>query len=240
LKGRSKGGKHRAKIRQILASNLDPAEKLRLIVEEMRLVDKENIREAVMMLTPEEREELDRRARNGEEVVPGGAGGKSLEAQINRAEGRRRICPLEPRNPKLPISRDLGASSSSPSSSSCWLSWVFNNERAICLCSLILRQPVDDSSRAGAGFQKVGAKVGSMQACSGRSRLRIWILQRSSGGYWKRCDLSTKRMSVWQCLCSHPKRERSLTEELVMERSSYLEGLGARLWKPKSSLLKVR
>jgi hypothetical protein len=86
---------YEAKIREILASNLDPVEKLRLIVEEMRLVDKENIGEAVMMLTPEEREELDRRARNGEEVVPGGAGGKSLEAQIHLAEGRR-ICPLEP------------------------------------------------------------------------------------------------------------------------------------------------
>ncbi len=137
-----------AKIREILASNLDPVEKLRLIVEEMRLVDKENIREAVMMLTPEEREEFDRRARNGEEVVPGGAGGKSLEAQINRAEGRRRICPLEPRNPKLPTSRDLGASSSSPSSSSCWLSWVFDSERAICLCSLILLVPVLGSRRS--------------------------------------------------------------------------------------------
>ncbi len=87
---------YEAKIREILASNLDPVEKLRLIVEEMRFVDKENIREAVMMLTPEEREDLDRRARNGEEVVPGGAGGKSLEAQIHLAEGRRRICPLEP------------------------------------------------------------------------------------------------------------------------------------------------
>lgn len=87
---------YEAKIREILASNLDPVEKLRLIVEEMRFVDKENIREALMMLTPEEREDLDRRARNGEEVVPGGAGGKSLEAQIHLAEGRRRICPLEP------------------------------------------------------------------------------------------------------------------------------------------------
>ncbi|CAM6050847.1 unnamed protein product [Sphagnum compactum] len=40
------------------------------------------------MLSPEEREELDRRARAGEVVVPGGTGGKSLEAQIHLAEGR--------------------------------------------------------------------------------------------------------------------------------------------------------
>jgi hypothetical protein len=53
---------NKEKIKEILASNLDPAEKLRLIVEEQRLVDKENVREAVAMLTPEEREELDRRA----------------------------------------------------------------------------------------------------------------------------------------------------------------------------------
>jgi hypothetical protein len=78
---------NKGKIKEILASNLDPAEKLRLIVEEQRLVDKENVREAVMMLSPEEREELDRRARAGEVVVPGGTGGKSLEAQIHLAEG---------------------------------------------------------------------------------------------------------------------------------------------------------
>ncbi len=78
---------NKAKIQEILASNLDPAEKLRLIVEEQRIVDKENVREAVAMLTPEEREELNRRAREGEVVVPGGTGGKSLEAQIHLAEG---------------------------------------------------------------------------------------------------------------------------------------------------------
>mgnify|MGYP002775555186 CR=1 FL=1 len=33
------------------------------------------------------REELDRRARSGETVVPGGTGGKSLEAQEHLAEG---------------------------------------------------------------------------------------------------------------------------------------------------------
>ncbi|CAM6034851.1 unnamed protein product [Sphagnum compactum] len=79
---------NKAKIQEILASNLDPAEKLRLIVEEQRIVDKENVREAVEMLTPEEREELNRRAHEGEVVIPGGTGGKSLEAQIHLAEGR--------------------------------------------------------------------------------------------------------------------------------------------------------
>jgi hypothetical protein len=72
---------------------MDPAEKLRLIVEEMRLVDKENIREAV------EIEELERRATQGEVVIPGGTGGKSLEAQIQLAEGKETIvlsnCPID-------------------------------------------------------------------------------------------------------------------------------------------------
>ncbi|KMZ70774.1 Small hydrophilic plant seed protein [Zostera marina] len=36
------------------------------------------------------RSELDQRARKGETVVPGGAGGKSLEAQEHLAEGRIR------------------------------------------------------------------------------------------------------------------------------------------------------
>lgn len=88
--GRSKGGKHSGRMRQILMSMMDPAEKLRLIVEEMRLVDKENIREAVEMLHPLEIEELERRASQGEVVIPGGTGGKSLEAQIQLAEGRSR------------------------------------------------------------------------------------------------------------------------------------------------------
>ncbi|GLT55705.1 hypothetical protein SLA2020_288010 [Shorea laevis] len=35
----------------------------------------------------QDREELDGRARNGEVVVPGGTGGKSLEAQEHLAEG---------------------------------------------------------------------------------------------------------------------------------------------------------
>ena len=35
----------------------------------------------------ESREELDEKARHGETVVPGGTGGKSLEAQEHLAEG---------------------------------------------------------------------------------------------------------------------------------------------------------
>ncbi|OWM69944.1 late embryogenesis abundant protein B19.1A [Punica granatum] len=42
------------------------------------------------MASKQEREELDRRARQGETVVPGGTGGKSLEAQEHLAEGRSR------------------------------------------------------------------------------------------------------------------------------------------------------
>ncbi|CAL1378701.1 unnamed protein product [Linum trigynum] len=38
----------------------------------------------------ESRAELDERARQGETVVPGGTGGKSLEAQEHLAEGRSR------------------------------------------------------------------------------------------------------------------------------------------------------
>ena len=38
----------------------------------------------------QERSQLDRKAREGETVVPGGTGGKSLEAQQNLAEGRSR------------------------------------------------------------------------------------------------------------------------------------------------------
>ncbi|EYU26680.1 hypothetical protein MIMGU_mgv1a020721mg [Erythranthe guttata] len=38
----------------------------------------------------EERAKLDERARQGETVVPGGTGGKSLEAQEHLAEGRSR------------------------------------------------------------------------------------------------------------------------------------------------------
>ncbi|KAK3407841.1 em-like protein GEA6 [Eucalyptus grandis] len=40
------------------------------------------------MASRQEREELDRRAKEGETVVPGGTGGKSLEAQEHLAEGR--------------------------------------------------------------------------------------------------------------------------------------------------------
>ncbi|KAK9168098.1 hypothetical protein Syun_000238 [Stephania yunnanensis] len=42
------------------------------------------------MSNEQERAELDRRARQGETVVPGGTGGKSLEAQEHLAEGRSR------------------------------------------------------------------------------------------------------------------------------------------------------
>ncbi|XP_072984432.1 em protein H5-like [Typha latifolia] len=42
------------------------------------------------MSTEQERAELDRRAKEGETVVPGGTGGKSLEAQEHLAEGRSR------------------------------------------------------------------------------------------------------------------------------------------------------
>ncbi|KAL3692861.1 hypothetical protein R1sor_006512 [Riccia sorocarpa] len=40
------------------------------------------------MASKQERKELDERAKEGEEVVPGGRGGKSLEAQKHLAEGR--------------------------------------------------------------------------------------------------------------------------------------------------------
>jgi hypothetical protein len=39
------------------------------------------------MSSQQERQELDSRARQGETVVPGGTGGKSLEAQEHLAEG---------------------------------------------------------------------------------------------------------------------------------------------------------
>lgn len=42
------------------------------------------------MSSEQERRELDERARRGETVVPGGTGGKSLEAQERLAEGRSR------------------------------------------------------------------------------------------------------------------------------------------------------
>ncbi|XP_037438611.1 em protein H2-like isoform X2 [Triticum dicoccoides] len=38
----------------------------------------------------QQRSQLDRKAREGETVVPGGTGGKSLEAQEHLAEGRSR------------------------------------------------------------------------------------------------------------------------------------------------------
>ncbi|XP_061997106.1 em protein H5 [Rosa rugosa] len=40
------------------------------------------------MTSQQERSELDERARRGETVIPGGTGGKSLEAQEHLAEGR--------------------------------------------------------------------------------------------------------------------------------------------------------
>ncbi|CAN6477210.1 unnamed protein product [Victoria cruziana] len=42
------------------------------------------------MASQQERADLDERARRGETVVPGGTGGKSLEAQEHLAEGRSR------------------------------------------------------------------------------------------------------------------------------------------------------
>ncbi|KAG6728783.1 hypothetical protein I3842_02G190700 [Carya illinoinensis] len=42
------------------------------------------------MSTEQERAKLDARARQGETVIPGGTGGKSLEAQEHLAEGRIR------------------------------------------------------------------------------------------------------------------------------------------------------
>lgn len=39
------------------------------------------------MASGQAREELDQKAREGETVVPGGTGGKSLEAQEHLAEG---------------------------------------------------------------------------------------------------------------------------------------------------------
>ncbi|CDP16032.1 unnamed protein product [Coffea canephora] len=42
------------------------------------------------MSSEQGRAELDRKAREGEVVVPGGTGGKSLEAQEHLAEGRSR------------------------------------------------------------------------------------------------------------------------------------------------------
>ncbi|KAI3947269.1 hypothetical protein MKX01_019922 [Papaver californicum] len=41
-------------------------------------------------MSSEDRQELDAKARQGETVVPGGTGGKSLEAQEHLAEGRSR------------------------------------------------------------------------------------------------------------------------------------------------------
>lgn len=44
--------------------------------------------ERIQNLPAEEKAKLDERARNKETVVPGGTGGKSLEAQINLARGK--------------------------------------------------------------------------------------------------------------------------------------------------------
>ncbi|KAJ4720089.1 Late embryogenesis abundant protein [Melia azedarach] len=52
--------------------------------------DEEGKREEEQMSSELERAELDARARQGETVVPGGTGGKSLEAQEHLAEGRSR------------------------------------------------------------------------------------------------------------------------------------------------------
>lgn len=50
---------------------------------EQRLVK----RRVTTMSTDQERRDLDERARRGETVIPGGTGGKSLEAQEHLAEG---------------------------------------------------------------------------------------------------------------------------------------------------------
>lgn len=57
---------------------------LRCCVLESLLVAKVQRRE---MASGQDRAELDARARQGETVVPGGTGGKSLEAQEHLAEG---------------------------------------------------------------------------------------------------------------------------------------------------------
>lgn len=44
--------------------------------------------ERIKKLPEAEKKKLDERARNGEVVVPGGTGGKSLEAQLHLAEGK--------------------------------------------------------------------------------------------------------------------------------------------------------
>jgi RecA-family ATPase len=44
--------------------------------------------EKIKNLPEEEKRKLDKRAHNGEVVVPRGTGGKSLEAQIHLAEGK--------------------------------------------------------------------------------------------------------------------------------------------------------
>lgn len=46
------------------------------------------------MASGQDRSELDARARQGETVVPGGTGGKSLEAQEHLAEGYIYLCYL--------------------------------------------------------------------------------------------------------------------------------------------------
>ncbi|RWW34738.1 hypothetical protein GW17_00000472 [Ensete ventricosum] len=57
------------------------------IYDGYNLTDRSSLK---MMSTEQEKRELDERARKGETVVPGGTGGKSLEAQEHLAEGRSR------------------------------------------------------------------------------------------------------------------------------------------------------
>lgn len=52
----------------------------------------------------ESRKELDRKAREGETVVPGGTGGKSVEAQEHLAEGIRNTNNQLPAVPATPVS----------------------------------------------------------------------------------------------------------------------------------------
>ena len=46
------------------------------------------------MSSEQERAELDARAREGETVIPGGTGGKSLQAQERLAEGKFKLRPV--------------------------------------------------------------------------------------------------------------------------------------------------
>ena len=61
------------------------------MAKEHRHEDVEKEIERIKNLPEEEKKKLDERARHGETVVPGGTGGKSLEAQIHLAEGKKKF-----------------------------------------------------------------------------------------------------------------------------------------------------